>query len=94
MVPQETRREGGTDPLPLKLSLTHHPPARHRRPASHPLNVDAPVIFTSGYAVDTFAHRGLTKPGIQFLQKPYTSRELLERIEHVLSVELEGLPHE
>jgi two-component system, cell cycle sensor histidine kinase and response regulator CckA len=42
------------------------------------------VIFTSGYASETLAHRGSLDPTVAFIQKPYRPKALARRIREVL----------
>jgi FixJ family two-component response regulator len=42
------------------------------------------VIFMSGYTEDAIAQHGVLKPGIAFLNKPFTSHTLGEKIREVL----------
>ncbi len=44
-----------------------------------------PVIFTSGYPRSILVESGLDDTGLEFLQKPYTTGTLLEKIRVVLS---------
>lgn len=44
-----------------------------------------PVIFTSGYPRNVLLESGLADHGLEFLQKPYTTATLLEKIRLVLS---------
>jgi len=57
--------------------------ARQRRP-------DIPVLFASGYTRETLSEQGRLLPGIDLLQKPYTTRILLERINHAVAGPPEG----
>jgi two-component system, cell cycle sensor histidine kinase and response regulator CckA len=42
------------------------------------------VIFMSGYTEETITHHGVLKPGVDFLQKPFTSDTLGRKIREVL----------
>jgi PAS domain S-box-containing protein len=42
------------------------------------------VIYMSGYTEDAIVHHGVLKPGIAFLNKPFTSQTLGEKIRDVL----------
>ena len=42
------------------------------------------TLFCSGYAEDVISHRGVLEPGVEFLEKPFTTRELLDRVRQVL----------
>jgi FixJ family two-component response regulator len=42
------------------------------------------VIYMSGYTEEAIVHHGVLKPGIAFLQKPFTSDVLARKIREVL----------
>jgi CheY-like chemotaxis protein len=42
------------------------------------------VLFASGYPEDAIAHRGVVDPGVNLLQKPYTSAALAQRVRDLL----------
>ena len=48
------------------------------------------VLLTSGYAVETLAARGRSRPGMSLLNKPYRKSELSHRVRDAL----EGPPSE
>jgi PAS domain S-box-containing protein len=50
---------------------------------------NTPVIFTSGYPRSILAESGLDSEELDFLQKPYTSQALLEKIRQVLTISRE-----
>jgi CheY-like chemotaxis protein len=43
-----------------------------------------PVLFMSGYAQPVLAAQGTLDPGVHLLSKPFSERELLNRIRQVL----------
>lgn len=43
------------------------------------------VLFMSGYTPNVIVKRGVLKPGVHFIQKPFTIEELSRRIEEVLA---------
>ncbi|EFQ24143.1 multi-sensor hybrid histidine kinase [Aminomonas paucivorans DSM 12260] len=45
---------------------------------------DLPVLFTSGYHEDVIAHRGVLDPGVLFLPKPFTARDLVAKVREAL----------
>jgi two-component system, cell cycle sensor histidine kinase and response regulator CckA len=45
---------------------------------------DIPVFFMSGYADQDLVRHGLLKPGTHFVQKPFTPRELADRVREIL----------
>jgi FixJ family two-component response regulator len=48
---------------------------------------NARVLFTSGYADDVIARRGVLQGSIPFLAKPYSSERLLAKVRAVLDQE-------
>jgi len=44
------------------------------------LRPGTPVLFMSGYTEDAIVHHGVLDEGIEFLEKPFTRQDLLERI--------------
>jgi len=42
------------------------------------------VLYMSGYTDDAIAHHGVLKPGIHFIQKPFSSSALLRKVREVL----------
>jgi PAS domain S-box-containing protein len=48
------------------------------------LRPGTPVIFMSGYTEDAIVHHGVLNEGINFLEKPFTRQDLLDRITAVL----------
>ncbi|NLJ37147.1 MAG: response regulator, partial [Candidatus Atribacteria bacterium] len=45
---------------------------------------DIKVIFTSGYTVNVISHQGVLDKGVHFIQKPFSSKDLLLEIRKVL----------
>jgi CheY-like chemotaxis protein len=45
-------------------------------------------IFSSGYTANVIVHRGVLDPGVHFLQKPYSRRDLGAKIRAVLDASL------
>ena len=46
---------------------------------------DMKVLYVSGYTGNAIVHHGMLDPGIDFIQKPFNSRELLSRIREILA---------
>jgi two-component system cell cycle sensor histidine kinase/response regulator CckA len=46
---------------------------------------DVKVVFMSGYTDDALGERGILEDEIVFLQKPFTRRSLMEKIEEALA---------
>jgi CheY-like chemotaxis protein len=45
---------------------------------------DTPVLYMSGYAQPVLTENGTLQPGVTIVEKPFTSRELLHRVQIVL----------
>ena len=45
---------------------------------------DLPTLFISGYTSDVIAHHGVLDRGVEFLEKPFTRKGLLEKVRAVL----------
>lgn len=45
---------------------------------------DLPILFISGYLEGIMVDQGILKPGVNLLQKPFTERQLVERIDSLL----------
>ncbi len=43
------------------------------------------VLYTSGYTQDVIAHHGVLDEGIHFIGKPYTMKELSQKVRDVLN---------
>jgi DNA-binding response OmpR family regulator len=43
------------------------------------------VLFVSGYTGNVIIHHGMLDPGIDFIQKPFDSREFLAKIREILN---------
>ena len=48
------------------------------------LRPDLPVVYTSGYTGPVIAQHGVLEPGINFIQKPYSTQTLLSMIRRTL----------
>ena len=48
------------------------------------MNPNTKVLFVSGYTDKTIVHHGVLKPGISFLQKPFSSSALIRKVRQVL----------
>lgn len=42
------------------------------------------VLFMSGYTAEVISHHGVLKPGMNFIQKPFSTRSLAQKISQVL----------
>ena len=45
---------------------------------------DIKTLFMSGYTSDIIAHRGILEEGVDFIKKPFTSRDLAAKVREVL----------
>ena len=45
---------------------------------------DLKALYVSGYTNETITHQGQLKPGVEFLQKPFTAEALTQRVRKVL----------
>jgi CheY-like chemotaxis protein len=48
------------------------------------LRPNLPILFTTGYARNAIIQGGRLKPGDHFLAKPYTQREIAQKLRAVL----------
>jgi two-component system cell cycle sensor histidine kinase/response regulator CckA len=48
------------------------------------INPDLKVLFTSGYSDNAIVRHGILRPGVHFIQKPFTIVALLQKIREVL----------
>jgi two-component system, cell cycle sensor histidine kinase and response regulator CckA len=51
---------------------------------------DIQIFYMSGYADQDLVRQGLLKPGTHFLQKPFTPRELADRVGAILAEGQDG----
>jgi DNA-binding response OmpR family regulator len=42
------------------------------------------TLYCSGYAEDVISHRGVLESGVECLEKPFSTRALLDRVRQVL----------
>jgi CheY-like chemotaxis protein len=50
----------------------------------HTIHPELPVLYMSGYAQPVLTEKGNLQPGVTIIEKPFTSRQLLDRIHSVL----------
>jgi FixJ family two-component response regulator len=50
-----------------------------------PLRPAMKVVFMSGYTEDVIAHKGVLEEGINFIQKPFSIRQLARKLGSLLS---------
>ena len=50
------------------------------------LRPETRVLYVSGYAMESFARRGVDLPGILFLEKPFTPEQLARKVREVLAL--------
>ena len=46
---------------------------------------DLRCLFMSGYTADVIAHRGILEAGVNFIQKPFSKKELANKVREALS---------
>ena len=75
-----------TGPLDLVLTDVVLPGVNGRVVAERvtALRPGTPVLFMSGYTEDAIVHHGVLDDGIEFLEKPFTRQDLLDRIGQLL----------
>jgi PAS domain S-box-containing protein len=49
-----------------------------------PFNPNLKHLFMSGYTADVIAHQGVLEPGVHFIEKPFSSKELAYKVREVL----------
>ena len=80
-----------TERTPLPGAVSRTPPSvRASAPTSTARGLrerrsDLKVLYVSGHAEDLIATRGIVRPGIHFLAKPFTRDSLLEKVRDVLA---------
>jgi len=45
---------------------------------------DLQTIFMSGYTADIISHRGVLDEGVEFIQKPFTQKDLAIKVREAL----------
>jgi CheY-like chemotaxis protein len=50
----------------------------------HTVHPDIKILFMSGYTADVIAHRGVLDEGVNFIQKPFSMRDLGIKVREVL----------
>ncbi len=48
------------------------------------LRPETKILFTSGYTANTIAHHGVLEEGVQFLQKPFSIKDLAAKVREIL----------
>ena len=47
---------------------------------------DIRALFMSGYTANVIAHRGVLDGGVNFIQKPYSLKEIASKIREILDI--------
>jgi two-component system cell cycle sensor histidine kinase/response regulator CckA len=91
--------EGGRDalqvaaasPRPIELLVTDVVmPDMNGKAVARTLRASHPrlkTLYCSGYAEDVISHHGILETGVEFLQKPFSRRALLDRVRQVLDAD-------
>jgi YesN/AraC family two-component response regulator len=53
----------------------------------HTIYPDIKILFMSGYTADAIAHRGVLEEDVQFIQKPFSIKDLGLKVHEVLNAE-------
>ena len=56
----------------------------------HEISPNVKVLYVSGYTVNVISHQGILEAGLDFLQKPFSSKELLMKVRELLERPCEG----
>jgi len=75
-----------TDPIHLLLTDVVMPGMSGRELADQVtlMHPETKILYMSGYTDETIVHHGLLKPGIAFLQKPFSTSELTRKLREIL----------
>ena len=46
----------------------------------HPIYPSMKILFMSGYTADVITHRGVLEQGVNFIQKPYSMKDLADKV--------------
>ena len=78
--------EEQTDPLQLLITDVVMPEMNGRDLADRLRSIypDIKVLFMSGYTANVIAHRGVLDEGVDFMQKPFSLKDLADKVRDVL----------
>jgi CheY-like chemotaxis protein len=86
--PEEALAHAGGHPGPIQLVVTDvilpRMSGREMAEALRPARPDTRVLYISGCTDDAVSRHGIPEAGVHFLQKPFTSDDLLHKIRDVL----------
>ncbi len=86
--PEEAMRIAGEHPGGIHLLITDvvMPGMNGRDLAEqlHNLYPNIKVLFMSGYTADVIAHRGVLEEGVNFIQKPFSRKDLAVKVREIL----------
>jgi signal transduction histidine kinase/ActR/RegA family two-component response regulator len=81
---ERLKEDGRIDVLFTDVVLPEGMNGRMLANAAAALRPALPVLFTTGYARNAIIHDGRLDPGVQFLAKPYTEKELARKLRAVI----------
>ena len=81
----QVRQQGGRLDLLITDVVMPEMNGRELSNQVHAFCPDSKVLFMSGYTADIIAHRGVLDEGVQFIQKPFSSRSLAAAVQQVLN---------
>ena len=86
---QKAREHNGA--IDLLITDVVMPEMNGRELAGHLLALypDLKQLFMSGYTADVIAHHGVLDEGQRFLQKPFTRKDLMEKVQALLEADVE-----
>jgi DNA-binding response OmpR family regulator len=86
--PEEALAKAKAYPSPLHLMLTDVALPRMSGPGLAaslvPLRPQMRVLYMSGYTAESMGHHGALEPGANFIQKPFSSDDLLRLLRAIL----------
>lgn len=81
----EAGRHGGSIDLLITDVVMPEMNGRDLADRMRQIHPEIRVLYMSGYTANVIAHHGMLDPGVFFIQKPFTNRELAARVRETLS---------